>query len=721
MAINGFNRFTTKAFLFFIGLLISVNTVIAKGGQWVPPIPSIDPIIKHVNLAAVEDTQLDFTYIQLGISPSEYGISIQSSPIHGSLSTSSTMHGLAYKAYQNYCGGDTFIIKTKQDGYGDNITPIKPPIAGLNAAPTPAFLKQVIYFEYRVSVNVSCRNDRPTVGSIGNKVINEDSNTGNIYFSVNDIETPAGNLSLSRSTNNANLVPYSNIVLGGSGASRYVKVTPAPNQYGSALITVHVSDGQLSSSRSFWVTVKNVNDRPTISSLPHKTINEDSNTGNIIFTISDIDTPVSSLILSRSSSNQTLVPTGNISLGGTGQYRYVKVTPAPNQYGNALITVNVSDGALSASRQFWVTVNAINDRPTISGISSRTMNEDSNTGTIGFTVGDIDTSVNSLTLSRSSNNQSLVPNGNISVWGTGANRYVKVTPKANQSGSALITVNVSDGALLASRQFWVTVKPINDRPTIGGISNRTINEDSNTGTIGFTVGDIDTSVNSLTLSRTSSNQSLVPNGNISVWGAGANRYIKVTPKANQSGVADITVTVSDGSLTASRQFRLTVNAINDRPTIGAIGNQSINEDSSTGNISFNVADIDTSVNSLTLSRTSSNQSLVPTGNISVWGTGANRYVKVTPKANQSGSTNVTVTVSDGQLSASRTFAVNVNAVDDAPIVNLSAPNSITDRQNLSVSANASDIDSSIQQVEFKLNNSSCKVTPLRHINTVSAT
>ena len=50
----------------------------------------------------------------------------------------------------------------------------------------------------------------------------------------------------------------------------------------------------------------------------------------------------------------------------------------------------------------------------------------------------------------------------------------------------------------------------------------------------------------------------MPNANIVFGGSGANRTLTVTPAANQTGSSTITVTVSDGSLTASSTFTLTV-------------------------------------------------------------------------------------------------------------------------------------------------------------------
>src|SRR6185369_671141 len=128
-----------------------------------------------------------------------------------------------------------------------------------------------------------------------------------------------------------------------------------------------------------------------------------------------------------------------------------------NQNGTATITVTVSDGQLSAFDTFDVTVSAVNDAPTISNIADQTTPVNTATAAIAFTAGDIDTALTSLTVSGSSDNPILVSDGNIVFGGSGANRTVTVTPAAGQSGTATITVSVSDGQLSAIDSFVLTV------------------------------------------------------------------------------------------------------------------------------------------------------------------------------------------------------------------------------------------------------------------------
>ena len=337
------------------------------------------------------------------------------------------------------------------------------------------------------------------------------------------------------------------------------------------------------------------------------------------------------------------------------------VTPAANQNGTATITVTVSDGQLSTPTSFLLTINAVNDAPTITSIANQATTAGVAVGPLNFTVGDVETAAGSLGLSGSSNNTVLVPNANIVFGGSGANRTVTVTPVAGQTGTATITVTVSDGQLSTPTSFLLTVNTGNTAPTITAIGSQITNEDTATGAIAFTVGDAQTAAGSLTVSGVSNNTTLVPNGNIIFGGSGANRTVTVTPAANQNGTATITVTVSDGQLSTPRSFQLTVNAVNDAPTITSIANQTTTAGVAVGPLNFTVGDVETAAGSLTVSGSSNNTTLVPNANIVFGGSGANRTVTVTPVAGQTGTATITVTVSDGQSSTPTSFQLTVNA------------------------------------------------------------
>ncbi len=410
-----------------------------------------------------------------------------------------------------------------------------------------------------------------------------------------------------------------------------------------------------------------INTAPTISSIVDQSTNEDTTTSAIPFTIGDAETATSSLTLTKTSSNAVLVPSTNIVLGGSGSNRTVTITPAANQYGTTTITLTVSDGSLIAEKSFILTVNPVNDAPTISSLANQSTNEDTATPALGITVADIDNVDTSLTLSASSSNTSLIPLTNIVFSGIGSNRFVTITPAANLSGSATITLTVSDSIATASKSFTLTVNAVNDAPTISTVVDQTCNEDTTTSAIAFTIGDAETATSSLTLAKTSSNTVLVPSANIVFGGSGTNRTVTITPAANQYGTTTITLTVSDGLLNAEKSFILTVNPVNDAPTISAIADQIIDEDTSTSALAFNIDDLDNSSASLKVTATSSNTTLIPNANIVLAGSAASRLITVTPAANENGITTISLTVSDGDLTATDTFSVTVKPVADAPI------------------------------------------------------
>lgn len=105
----------------------------------------------------------------------------------------------------------------------------------------------------------------------------------------------------------------------------------------------------------------------------------------------------------------------------------------------------------------------------------------------------------------------------------------------------------------------------NSLPTISPIAGLAITSGTSSPAIPFIIGDAETPADSLTLTPTSSNLSLVPVSNITLSGTGTNRSVAITPAANQLGRAVIGITVTDirgGTATAS----FTVYVISNSPS-----------------------------------------------------------------------------------------------------------------------------------------------------------
>jgi len=100
--------------------------------------------------------------------------------------------------------------------------------------------------------------------------------------------------------------------------------------------------------------------------------------------------------------------------------------------------------------------------------------------------------------------------------------------------------------------------PTPPAPVISGLADRTINEDSSTGPIPFTVADADTAADLLALSVSCSNTRLVPEGGLTLDGSGTNRTLTVTPASDETGVATIWVIADNGRFYSTNSFQLTV-------------------------------------------------------------------------------------------------------------------------------------------------------------------
>jgi hypothetical protein len=329
------------------------------------------------------------------------------------------------------------------------------------------------------------------------------------------------------------------------------------------------------------ITVISVNNAPTATNLSAaETYTEDTPLNLTDIVISDVDSATVTATLTLSSPAAGSLNTGTSGAvtstynAGTGVWSASGViasvntllagltfTPALNFNSNFTMATSVSDGVappITGTKVF--TGIPVNDLPSISDIADRSIDEDTSTGAISFTIGDVETTAASLTVAVTSSNTAVVQNANIVFGGSGASRTVTVTPEPDKFGTAIITVTVTDGdGGSTSDTFLLTVNSVNDPPTISDIADRSILKDTSTGAISFTIGDVETTAASLTVTATSSNTAVVQNANIVFGGSGASRTVTVTPEPDKFGTAIITVTFTDGDGgSTSDTFLLTV-------------------------------------------------------------------------------------------------------------------------------------------------------------------
>ena len=232
------------------------------------------------------------------------------------------------------------------------------------------------------------------------------------------------------------------------------------------------------------------------------------------------------------------------------------------------ISVILSDNgvpSLTATQRFIVRVGSINRAPVLEAISNQTVNEGQS---LAFTSSatDPDQPAQTLTFSLGAG----APDGAAIDANTGVFTW---TPSEGQGPATnIITVIVADNGtpvLTASRPVNVVVNEVNRPPELDPIADRP-------GSVGsflifsvtFRDPDIPVQTVVLTLGPGAPTGAAISPGGLFTW----------TPTADQASTTNtLRVIASDGFLTATQRFTVTIGGFNRAPVLEAIPNQTVNE------------------------------------------------------------------------------------------------------------------------------------------------
>ncbi|WP_229601917.1 tandem-95 repeat protein, partial [Vibrio parahaemolyticus] len=432
-----------------------------------------------------------------------------------------------------------------------------------------------------------------------------------------------------------------------------VTYTPDDNYVGKDTFTYVVTSGGVSESTTVEVNVTPVNDAP-VAKDDIATTQEDT---AVIIDVLPNDSDVDGDKLSIQSAS---VPKEQ----GTVEVVDGKLvfTPAENFNGDAEITYTVTDGQLTDEAKVTVTVNPVNDAPTIKVDAVESITEDAvSTDTVIATleVADTDTPEDQLTVSLENNS-----NGYFVLVGNEVKLTQAGVDAVNNDELNLkdltISASVSDGVNpTANDSDSLIVNRVNDAPTIKVDAVESITEDAvNTDTVvaTLTVRDTDTSEDQLTVSlENNSNGYFVLVGDeVKLTQAGVDAV-----NNDELNLKDLTISasVSDGvNPTANDSDSLVVNRVNDAPTVeNAIVDQVLSEDFATYTIDLNDAfkDSDSALN------------FSVSGNSNIQVAIVNGIATITPTADWNGSEALTFTATDPSgESVSQTVNFTVAPVAD---------------------------------------------------------
>src|SRR5215217_726466 len=577
-------------------------------------------------------------------------------PAHGSVTVNAN-GSFTYTPSANYNGPDS-LNYTVSDGKGGTATGT-------------------------VNITVAPVNDTPTITpNIGDKTILEDADTGDISFTVGDAETAAGSIIVTASSSDTTLVPNddANLILGGSGANRTIKVKPAADRFGGpATITLTVSDGSQSATETFDVNVIPVNDAPSFD-VPAlaPTVNEDApaqTVPNFATNISVGRFETSQTITAfqvTTNTNPSLFSAGPAIDPASGDLTY---TPAANAFGTADVTVRAHDSGgtanggfdTSTSKTFTITVNNTNDDP---NAVDDTANAEENgpAVTIDVLANDDDGPDTGETLNVTSVTQPPAGEGSTEIISSGPDAgKVRFTPDADFFGQTNFNYTISDGnGGTDTATVTVDVAATNDPPEIGFTDptgeTQTVDESvTETRTYSYSLDDTDGPASEITESCGGATKVDTPE---------PNSFKCVFPDG--PNVFTVSVTADDGQAsnnTASDSIVVTVNNV--APTA--------NDDSASANENGPAVEIDVLANDTDPANsqnetndplTITNVSGPPSGEGSVEIIDSGKKVRFTPNPNFEGSsTSFSYTISDGDGgSDTADVTVDITPFDDPPVI-----------------------------------------------------
>ncbi|MCB2384391.1 tandem-95 repeat protein [Shewanella sp. SR1] len=423
-------------------------------------------------------------------------------------------------------------------------------------------------------------------------------------------------------------------------------------------IVISVSDGALSASLpAFNLTVTNVNDAPTISSMAMTAATQDA-AYSYIFAAADTDVGD---VLTLSAITKPSWLSFNAATG------VLSGTPTNADVGSHPVTLRVTDtDGLTADQSFMVIVTNVNDAPVISSPAITTATQDI---AYSYTVIATDLDVGAvLTLSVVTKPSWLSFN---SVTG-----LLSGTPSNADVGSHAVLLRVTDAdGLTADQSFSITVTNSNDAPTITSTATTAAVQEA---VYSYTFAATDVDVDDvLTLSAVTIPSWLSFNA--------ATGLLSGTPGNADVGSHPVTLRVTDtDGLTAEQSFGITVTNVNDAP-VATSASVTFEEDSS---VMITLTGEDADSDPLTYEVVSQPESGTLEQHGTVW--------LYTPEKDFNGADQISFIAKDAELSSEpATITINVTPVNDDPQAvddNYTLASTADDKYTLAALENDVDVD-----------------------------
>lgn len=469
--------------------------------------------------------------------------------------------------------------------------------------------------KHTVRITVGAVNDRPTAAALELRGVEDQRIGGAIKGS--DVDKDPLRFALGKA-------PARGAVEIDAATGR-LTFAPEANQHGAVAFVVRMSDGTVDVDVPVTVSLAPVNDAPVASDDEQRTREDTPLPGTL--QAHDPDQDTLSFALAAPPAH------GRVELDAAkGSYLF---TPAPDYVGPDSFAFTVSDGKASAKGSVRITVQGVNDAPTVAALALSGAEDQPMAGRVVAKDADGD----AITFKLASDPK----HGEAEVdTESGLARY---TPAGDFVGVDSFVVEASDLAGGVPAVVTVTVTPVNDPPQAGEDRSKGDEDQPIVGRLRATDVDQDTLRYTLTKGTRS--------GKVEVEVDGSFRY---QPNANFHGDDTFTFEVSDGRARATGSMALVVAPVNDAPRLAELSLSGREDEPLKGRA------LATDIDGDTLEYAVAKQGSKGSAAIDE-ATGAVIY---TPKANEHGADALTISVSDGRAKAEAALRVSLSPVNDAP-------------------------------------------------------
>ena len=437
-------------------------------------------------------------------------------------------------------------------------------------------------------------------------------------------------------------------VLTDNGDGSY-SFAPNENFNGDVNFSFDVSDGTDTVQANIDVSVTPENDPPVAGSTSY-TVHEDNS-----ITISDEQLLANSSDIEGEVAVDSVTYTGVDGVfedNGDGTYTF---SPNENFNGEVSLDVVVTDeeGATEATTA-GITVLEVNDPP-IAGSTSYSVNEDE-----VITISSEQLLANASDIEGEVAVDSVNYTGADGIFTDNGDGTFSFAPNANFDGDVSLDVVVTDedGATVATNAS-IDVLPVNDAPVSGDLAY-SVDED----------GSITLSQDQLLAQASDVDGDDLTAANLTVGGdatvtANDDGSFTVTPDANFNGDIDLNFDITDGDATLQATADLTVNPVNDLPTVGEpqfVTQEDTSFTFTEEQLLQNAGDIDG--DNLSVENVASDS-----GTLVDNGDGTYTFA---PNENFDGNVNVTFDVNDGTATVSAEATIDVQSVVDMPELSIAS-------------------------------------------------